>query len=328
MTTKIIEPSDIVITKRAGLKQIRRGEKAPFTMTVTNKSNRLVSAINVTDRMPSGFRYVDGSASVDGVVVTPVVNGLNVAFTNLAVAANSELVIRLQMLALSSVASGKHTNRAMATDPSGNPLAPDATAQIEIMVEPVFECGEIIGKVFDDRNGNGYQDEGEPGIPGVRIATVRGLLVTADKFGRFHVACADLPDSRIGSNFIMKLDPRTLPTGYRLTTENPRVVRLTAGKMTKINFGASLGRVVRLGLKDNAFIAGSLLLKDQWSKGLDQLIVVLKQERSILRITYTAKDLKTARQRMNAVQSEILRRWKAKGDGYQLDMETRVEADK
>lgn len=297
-------------------------------MTVTNKSNRLVSAINVTDRMPSGFRYVDGSASVDGVVVTPVVNGLNVAFTNLAVAANSELVIRLQMLALSSVASGKHTNRAMATDPSGNPLAPDATAQIEIMVEPVFECGEIIGKVFDDRNGNGYQDEGEPGIPGVRIATVRGLLVTADKFGRFHVACADLPDSRIGSNFIMKLDPRTLPTGYRLTTENPRVVRLTAGKMTKINFGASLGRVVRLGLKDNAFIAGSLLLKDQWSKGLDQLIVVLKQERSILRITYTAKDLKTARQRMNAVQSEILRRWKAKGDGYQLDMETRVEADK
>ncbi|NKB84686.1 hypothetical protein HED51_22660 [Ochrobactrum grignonense] len=167
--------------------------------------------------------------------------------------------------------------------------------------------------MFDDRNGNGYQDEGEPGIPGVRIATVRGLLVTADKFGRFHVACADLPDSRIGSNFIMKLDPRTLPTGYRLTTENPRVVRLTAGKMTKINFGASLGRVVRLGLKDNAFIAGSLLLKDQWSKGLDQLIVVLKQERSILRITYTAKDLKTARQRMNAVQSEILRRWKAKG---------------
>ncbi|NKB84687.1 DUF11 domain-containing protein [Ochrobactrum grignonense] len=135
-----------MITKRAGLKQIRRGEKAPFTMTVTNKSNRLVSAINVTDRMPSGFRYVDGSASVDGVVVTPVVNGLNVAFTNLAVAANSELVIRLQMLALSSVASGKHTNRAMATDPSGNPLAPDATAQIEIMVEPVFECGRSSAK--------------------------------------------------------------------------------------------------------------------------------------------------------------------------------------
>lgn len=321
-------PSDIVIAKRAGLKQIRRGEKAPFTITVTNKSNRTVSGVMVTDRMPSGFRYVEDSASVNGTAVTPVINGLNIRFPDLTIAANSEVVIRLQMLALSSASSGKHTNRAIVADPSGNTLAPDATAQIEIMVDPVFECGDIIGKVFDDKNGNGYQDEGEPGLPGVRVATVRGLLVTTDKYGRFHVACAALPDSRIGSNFIMKLDPRTLPTGYRVTTENPRVVRLTAGKMTKINFGASLGRVVRLSLKDNAFVSNSLQLKEQWSKGLDQLIGVLKQEHSTLRVTYTTKNLKAARQRMNAVQEEITRRWKAAGGGYELDMETRVEADK
>ncbi len=320
--------SDIVIAKRAGLKQIRRGEKAPFTITVTNKSNRTVSGVTVTDRMPAGFRYVEDSATVDGTAKVPVINGLNIRFSDLTIAANSEAVIRLQLMALSSAASGRHTNRAIVTDPSGKILAPDALAEIEITVDPVFECGDVIGKVFDDKNGNGYQDEGEPGIPGVRIATVRGLLVTTDKYGRFHVPCAALPDSRIGSNFIMKLDPRTLPAGYHVTTENPRVVRLTAGKMTKINFGAALGRIVRLSLKDNAFVANSLQLKEQWSKGLDQLIGVLKQERSTLHIIYKTKNLKAARQRMDAVQEEIVKRWKAVGGGYELDMETRVEADK
>ncbi|QND54986.1 DUF11 domain-containing protein (plasmid) [Phyllobacterium sp. 628] len=321
------QPSDVTITKQAGLRQIRRGEKAPFTIKVTNKTNSNVGGVNVVDRMPSGFRYVEGSASINGVAVTPVVNGLNVFFENIALGPKAEVVIRLQMLALSTAGPGKHVNRARVTGPGGNSLAPEASASVEIMVEPVFDCGDIVGKVFDDLNGNGYQDDGEPGLPGVRVATVRGLLITTDKFGRFHVACADLPDSRIGSNFIMKLDPRTLPTGYRLTTENPRVIRLTAGKMSSLNFGASLGRVVRLDLKDEAFQPGNSELKNEWSKGVDQLISVLKEKPSTLRISYAAnsnKDL--AKQRMDAVQEEVAKRWKTVGGDYELNIETRVEA--
>ncbi|MCT7375809.1 hypothetical protein [Chelativorans salis] len=105
-----------------------------------------------------------------------------------------------------------------------------------------FGCSDIIGTVFDDQNGNGYQDAGEQGLPGVRLATVRGWLITTDARGRFHVACANEAAGRFGSAFILKLDVRTLPSGYRLTTENPRVVRLTAAKMSKLNFGASIGR--------------------------------------------------------------------------------------
>ncbi|MBA8880913.1 DUF7507 domain-containing protein [Phyllobacterium myrsinacearum] len=323
------QPSDVTITKQAGLRQIRRGEKAPFTIKVTNKTNSNVGGVNVIDRMPSGFRYVDGSASINGVAVTPVINGLNVLFENIALGPKAEVVIRLQMLALSTAGPGKHVNRARVTGPGGNTLAPEASAAVEIVVEPVFDCGDIVGKVFDDLNSNGYQDEGEPGLPGVRVATVRGLLITTDKFGRFHVACADLPDSRIGSNFIMKLDPRTLPTGYRLTTENPRVIRLTAGKMSSLNFGASLGRVVRLDLKDEAFQSGNTILKEQWDKGIDQLIVVLKEKPSTLRISYVANsDTQIAKDRMDAIQEEIAKRWKSAGGDYELNIETRVEAGK
>jgi uncharacterized repeat protein (TIGR01451 family) len=321
------KPADITIIKQAGLRQIKRGEKAPFTIRVTNHSTGNAGFVSVTDVMPSGFRYVDGSATVDGVAAVPVINGQRVRFDNVALGPNAEVVIRLQMLALSSAGPGKHTNKATVTGPDGNRLAPEARADVEIAIEPVFDCGDIVGKVFDDLNRNGYQDEGEPGLPGVRIATVRGSLVTTDKHGRFHVACADLPDNRIGSNFIMKLDTRTLPAGYRLTTENPRVIRLTAGKMSKLNFGASIGRVVRLDLTDAAFEPGTATLKPKWQKGIDRLIEALETEPSTLRIGYgAASDAKLARERIEAIEKDIAERWKSVRGRYELTIETRVEA--
>ena len=136
-----------------------------------------------------------------------------------------------------------------------------------------------------------------------------------------------MPDKRIGSNFIMKLDERTLPTGYRVTTENPRVVRLTAGKMTKLNFGASIGRVVRLDLKGAAFESGGVALKPNWAKGLDQLIDVLGKEQSVLRLSYVdaGADKDLAQRRVRHLEAEILERWNAAGGRYRLGIETRVE---
>jgi hypothetical protein len=224
------------------------------------------------------------------------------------------------------VDAGQVSSSARVTETDGEPLAPEATASIEIMIEPVFDCGDVVGKVFDDVNGDGYQNDGEPGLPGVRIATVKGFLVTTDKYGRFHIACADLPDKRVGSNFIMKVDTRTLPSGYSLTTENPRVIRLTAGKRVKLRFGASIGHVVSLDLADAAFEGGTTILKKQWIDGLDDLIGVLKQQPSSLRIFYLvslAKEL--AKERVKTIEKDITKRWRSAGGDYELNIETRVE---
>src|SRR5690606_16051812 len=203
-----------------------------------------------------------------------------------------------------------------------------ATAVVEIIVEPIFDCGDIVGRVFDDVNRNGYQDEGEPGLAGVRVATVKGWLITTDQHGRFHVACADLPDARIGTNFIMKLDERTLPTGYRLTSENPRVVRLTAGKMTELNFGASIGRVVRLDLTGEAFVSGRVDLQAQWEAGIDQLIELPGREQDVLRLSYVdaASDPQLAEARVKHMKGLITEKWRQRKRSYPLEIETRVEA--
>lgn len=330
VTLPATEPNDVTITKQAMLRQIKRGERVPYIIRVENSSTSNAGPVNVIDTMPAGFRYVEDSATLDGKPFVPVVNGRQIRFDNLPLGPKSTLEIRVDLLALSTAGPGKHTNVASVTDKTGTPIAKDAKAVVEIVAEPVFDCGDIVGKVFDDKNRNGYQDEGEPGLAGVRIATVKGWLVTTDEHGRFHVACAALPDQRIGSNFIMKLDPRTLPSGYRLTTENPRVVRLTAGKMTKLNFGAAISRVVRLDVNGDAFETSSTELKRRWADNISSLIAVLRKEPSVLRLSYV--DAKTkpelAKQRIKHLRDLIAERWRKDGEHYQLEIETRSEVGK
>ena len=192
--------------------------------------------------------------------------------------------------------------------------------------ESVLDCGDVIGKVFDDQNRNGYQDEGEAGLPGVRLASVQRLLSVTDKFGRYHITCADLPRTGVGSIFIMKLDPRTLPAGYRISTENPRAVRLTPGKTTKLNFGASPSRIVRLDLASAAFEANGTSLNAEWGTGIDQLIGILDKDHAVLRLVYDkgAEDKTLADERMRAVKHLIEERWQDQDRAYPLEIERRM----
>ncbi|WP_268581600.1 hypothetical protein, partial [Escherichia coli] len=74
----------------------------------------------------------------------------------------------------------------------------------------------------------------------VRLATVEGLLVETDPFGRYHLDDVHGGDARLGRNFIIKLDPATIPAGAELTTENPLLRRVTQGVPTRFSFGARL----------------------------------------------------------------------------------------
>ncbi|MCI1058803.1 CshA/CshB family fibrillar adhesin-related protein [Stenotrophomonas maltophilia] len=86
----------------------------------------------------------------------------------------------------------------------------------------------------------GNQGIQEQGIPGVRLATVEGLLIETDPFGRYHLADVHGGDARLGRNFIIKLDRATLPAGSELTTENPLLRRVTQGIPTRFSFGVRL----------------------------------------------------------------------------------------
>ena len=242
------------VTKTTPLVNISAGESVPYTITATSTQSREYVGIALNDLMPPGFQYHHGSGLVNGVRVEPTLTGRNISWRNLTFQPGETKTFQLVLTAGISVTPGEYVNQAAGIDPGvSRPVSNVATATVRVVPDPTFDCPDLIGRVFDDTNANGYPDEGEKGLAGVRLVTAQGLLVTTDAEGRYHIACPMLPNAQIGSNYIVKLDERTLPTGYRLTTENPDTVRLTQGKLSKLNFGAALMHTVRIEINASAF---------------------------------------------------------------------------
>jgi len=326
----------ITVTKTTPKKDVVRGELVPYTITARNTLSATLTNIALQDQIPAGFKYVDGSATIDGIKADPVVNGRSLTWPNQTFsptgnAANGDIkTIQLILIIGSGVGEGNYVNQAWANNTVANARVSNiGTATVRVIPDPLFDCSDLIGKVFDDKNRNGYQDEGEPGLAGVRVATPRGLLVTTDDYGRFHITCADVPNELHGSNFIMKLDERTLPSGYRVTTENPRVVRLTRGKLVKLNFGAALHRVLRVDIDRTAFSDDGKKLTTVASDQLNQLIDILKQQPSQVRLSYglaEGEEKSDAQARMQVLTKQLEKLWQQCdcNNNYALTVEQEV----
>ncbi len=314
------------LSKTAARSELRRGETVSYTISA---ANLLAGPYTFVDTMPPGFSLVKNSVSLNGSAVAPSVNGSVLTFMGTVPNAEGRVTIKMMLKAGTSLSTGAFVNRVALFDESIGTRVARADATVTIKAEHVFDCGEIIGRVFDDRNGNGYADEGEPGMPGVRVVTVNGLLLTSDKNGRFHVSCADVPDASIGTNFILKLDTASLPHGYHLTTENPRDVRLTRGKVTKLNFGVTKSCDVALDIRRDAFVGNTPQLKPKWEQGLDQLTQVLQQCPGTLKLTYhCGQYAPIADTRLRATETALLAKWVEVGAPYNLAINSSVQCEK
>jgi len=317
----------VAITKVAGKLNVTRSDLVPYTITFTNTLGVPMPDVSIVDTFPAGFKYVADSARRDGVAVEPTINGRTLTWPGMTVDINESRVIKLLLIVGSGVGEGEYVNTAQAfNERTLEIVSPVATATVRVIPDPTFDCTDIIGKVFDDKNLNAYQDKGERGLPGVQVATARGLRVTTDSHGRFHITCAIVPNEVRGSNFIMKLDDRTLPSGYRVTTENPRVQRATRGKMLKFSFGTAIHRVVRLDLADGVFEKASTELRPQWRSRIDLLLAELQKEGSILRLSYMAENESEDEvdDRLDAIEELISDKWEDLDCCYKLTIETEV----
>lgn len=281
----------ILVSKISPKVNVSKADLVPYTITATNISGGALANVQVQDALPPGFRYRTGSATYNGLPLEPAVSGRQLSWPSQTFAPAEKKTYKLILVVGAGVGEGEYVNQAWALNSLVQArISNIGSATVRVVPDPTFDCSDIIGKVFDDRNANGYQDQGEPGIPNVRVVTARGLLVTTDAEGRFHVACAAIPQADRGSNFVMKLDERTLPSGYRVTTENPRDVRVTRGKMVKLNFGATVHKVLRLEVDGRAFAAGETALAAPWTGRVAELLQQLRERPSVLRIAYRAAD--------------------------------------
>ncbi len=315
------------ITKTTALLNVTRGQLVPYEITVRNVGDLPLQDVGVADRFPAGFHYVPGSAHLDGVQAEPTVAGRELMWRDLSFGGTDQHTLTLLLVVGAGVSEGEFVNRAQAVNGlTGNALSGEASATVRVVPDPTFDCTDVTGKVFDDADRNGRQDLGEGGLPGVRLVTTRGLVATTDAYGRFHITCAITPLEGRGSNFVLKLDDRTLPSGYRASTGQIRVQRATRGKTLRLNFGASIHRSISLDLADAVFEPGTTEMRLQWQPRMNLLLEELRKSPSVLRLSYLAdiEDEQLVDRRMNAIKQQVMEAWKAMGGGYALTIEPEV----
>lgn len=316
----------VSIRKTTPTIEVSRGGLVPYEIVVDNTLGATLDDLEIIDRYPAGFRYIEGSARLDGVPTEPTQSGRELRWSGLSLDPGNPRTVVLLLAAGAGVTEGEFVNRAFVLNTiSGGAVSAEASATVRVAPDPTFDCTDVIGKVFDDRNRNGRQDPGELGLPDIRLITLRGLAVRTDSNGRFHITCAIVPDERRGSNFVLKLDDRTLPSGYRMTTRQTNVARATRGKTLDLRFGAAIHRVVGLDLSDAVFEPGTAKLRAHWASRIPMLLAELERAESILRLSYLAdrEDDALVRDRLRAIEKFVRALWRERG-GDALEVETEV----
>lgn len=380
----------ITINKTVGVNEASVGKFVPYLISVKNNEKEPVKNVYIRDIIPAGLKYVDGSTilirSSGNKEVIEVQGTKELLMGPFDLASNEMIEISYLLKVSVGAVKGRYKNLAMAVNRAGSVLSNESSAEVDIVEDPLFEKSTVLGKVFHDRDGDGYQDsfvaskikvqqnilesnyvpestvldingrkvnvpdasvplergikvagdlkgrlsEDEPmdrnkidiytgltsvenlgdirvttaegtditlksdgtvvtdhkgmkragmtaqnivvqrkilrakgsgkelsgvpyyqvitimntgiqeeGLPGVRLATVEGLIIETDQYGRYHIP--EVSSSK-GKNFIIKVDPTTLPSGTTFTTENPKVQTLGSTPI-KFNFGVIIPEI-------------------------------------------------------------------------------------
>jgi uncharacterized repeat protein (TIGR01451 family) len=126
---------------------------------------------------------------------------------------------------------------------------------------------EAAGKYYNVKGVITNEGIEEPGIAGVRLATVNGFIIETDEFGRYHIAGVDVNHWEHGQNYIIKVDGNSLPKGSKFTTENPLIQRVTSSSLAMFDFGVKLPQTEKITEnKQHNEVLGSLFFKTDQAK--------------------------------------------------------------
>jgi uncharacterized repeat protein (TIGR01451 family) len=317
----------VSLTKTTPMLNVTRGQMVPYVITASNSFGADLTEVSIIDRFPAGFRYVEGSARFDDVPTEPAIVGRELIWSDLTLVVDGTHTIKMLLAVGAGVTEGEFVNNAQAVSSvSGTAMSEEASATVRLVPDPTFDCTDVTGKVFDDQNLNGYQDGDETGLAGVRVVTARGLAATTDTNGRYHFTCAITPNESRGSNFVLKLDDRTLPSGFRATTRPVQVQRATRGKALRINFGASIHRVVGLDIADAVFEPDSTVMRELWRPRVTLLLDELQKAPAVLRLSYVADVESEAlvERRLDSLKDQIMTAWKDLNCCYELVIEPEI----
>jgi len=243
LTFREVAPTQLRVSKQASTRTVRVGDLVRYTVVVENVGTTTASEVTLIDSPAPGFSLVADSLQVAPSGQSVRVTGLSpFRVEGLTLEAGERAQVSYLLRVGAGVQRGQHRNRVEA-QLKGNRISNEASAVVSMEGDPMLEESLLFGSVYEDHNGNGYQDDGEPGIPGARVISAGGFVTLTDVHGRYHLRGIDVQNSQRGRNFILKLDTASLPEHSQVTTPNPLVKRITQGLPTRFDFGVQVNEV-------------------------------------------------------------------------------------
>src|SRR5215472_4199934 len=133
------------ITKTTPLLNVTRGQLVPYTITIGNVIGASLQGVQIVDRIPAGFRYVPGSARLDGLPTEPTVTGGQLVWKGLSFGSGHRTLMMFLSVG-AGVGEGEFVNRAQVMDSAtGKPLSGEATATVRVVPDQTFDCTDVFG---------------------------------------------------------------------------------------------------------------------------------------------------------------------------------------
>jgi uncharacterized repeat protein (TIGR01451 family) len=214
----------LLLDKTVSSTNVGIGDFATYSIRIENHSGKNLYAVKIEDRLPYGFRYVEGSAFLDGKQVNDPVGipGPNLIFTDLPFIKNAAkgvldktshtLSYKLRISAGAIDSDGVNAAKAIGrTETSYYIHSNNTTAKVKVSQKGILgNNGIIFGKIYVDADCSNIQSKGEWPIGGVKLYLEDGTWVITDGNGQYS-----LYGIKPG-NHIIKVDPITLPEGIHL----------------------------------------------------------------------------------------------------------------
>lgn len=184
--------SVFTIDKQVNREDVEIGDPVVYTVTLGNAGPTVeIDDIELIDTLPVGFRFLPGTALVNGKSLEPEIaaDGITLTWPLEKLALSEQHTITYTTIVTPAVVGVEGRNVASATGrfPGGGYARVQAIATVRIVPGVFANISVIIGRVFVDDDRNGRFDEGETGVEGARLLLDDGVTVVTDRDGLYHV---------------------------------------------------------------------------------------------------------------------------------------------
>ncbi|WP_293063097.1 MULTISPECIES: hypothetical protein [unclassified Moorena] len=247
--TGICDLESIRITKSADRATAEPGDTIIYRLSLRNLASSAVQDIVVTDDLPLGFKFLEdsvrGELQQESVDIETTRDGATITFTTTEpIPEGGVLNIAYGVQVTPDGIRGDGENSAIVAaerDDNGWDIK-DGPVVHRVRVDPgiISDCGTLLGRVFVDKNFDGHQQPGEPGVPNAVIFMENGNRITTDANGLFSVKNV-LPGYHTGALDLTSLPGYTLAPNTHFSEGNSqsRLVRLEPGGMARMNFAVT-----------------------------------------------------------------------------------------